>query len=58
MNWEKEAIEDLRKHKSEKESLENLKIRIASVEDRMRAIKCSQSDSVPVQGGCPRQRSI
>ena len=51
MNWEKEAVEDLRKYKSEKDSLENLKLRIAAIEDRMRAIKCSRSDSVPVQGG-------
>ena len=54
MNWEKEAIEDLRRYKNLESSLESLKLKIAALQDKYQAIRCSQSDTVPVQGGTSR----
>lgn len=54
MNWQKAAIEDLRKYQAQKESLANMKLRIAALVEKYRAIKCVSTDSTPVQGGASR----
>lgn len=54
MNWQKSAIEDLRKHEAQVKSLENIRLRIAALASSFEAIKCGLSDSTPVQGGASR----
>ena len=50
MNWKDEAKNELRNYREIRESIQNIKDRIASVRIRKTAIK-SGSDSTPVQGG-------
>lgn len=54
MDWKKEAINDLRQYRDLKSSLESLQLKIAALEDKYQAIRCSRTDSVPVQGGASR----
>ena len=50
MNWQKEAVNDLKSYEARRQSVDNLKERIADLEKR--AIKLGgTSNSVPVQGG-------
>lgn len=51
MNWKQEAINDLRSYEAQKQSLNCIKERISALEDSYQAIKCSQTDSIAVQGG-------
>ena len=48
MDWKKEAINDLRQYRDLKSSLESLQLKIAALEDKYQAIRCSRTDSVPV----------
>lgn len=50
MNWKEEAKRELRNYAALKESIPNLKERIAGIRARKTAIK-SSGDSTPVQGG-------
>ncbi len=50
MNWQKEAINDLRNYRQRKQSLENMAERRAALEDRFKSIRCVSTDADPVQG--------
>ena len=54
MNWQKEAINDLRNYRQRKQSLENMAERRAALEDRFKSIRCVSTDAEPVQGGGSR----
>jgi len=54
MNWQKSAMEDLRKYNAQKESLDNARERIGALKYRFESVRCSSSDSTPVQGGASR----
>ena len=54
MNWQKEAINDLRNYRQRKQSLENMAERRAALEDRFKSIRCVATDADPVQGGSSR----
>lgn len=54
MNWQKEAINDLRQYYARKQSLENMAERKLALEEKFKAIKCAMSDSTPVMGGASR----
>lgn len=54
MNWQKEAINDLRQYYSRKQALENMTERKLALEEKFMAIKCAMSDSTPVMGGASR----
>ena len=54
MNWQKEAINDLRQYCSRKQSLENLAERKRAFEEKYKAIRCSMCDTDPVMGGSSR----
>lgn len=51
MNWQKEAIFDLKNYQPRKQSLENIKERIRALQEKSRSIKSAFSDATPVQGG-------
>lgn len=54
MNWQKEAINELRQYYPRKQSLENMAERRQALEERYKAIKCASADSTPVMGGTSR----
>lgn len=54
MNWQKEAINDLKNYRQRKQSLANMADRRAALEDRFKGIKCAATDVTPVQGGSSR----
>ncbi len=54
MKWEEYAIEDLRKYKYLKGSLENIRERIKVLELKYQSVKCATVDKVPVKGGSSR----
>ena len=54
MNWQKAAIEDLKKYPMQKDSLENVKKRIGALKEKYQSIKCTLSDTTPVMGGSSR----
>lgn len=49
MNWQNEAIEDLKKYLYMKDSLLNIQERIAALESNCTAIKSATIDTVPVK---------
>lgn len=52
MDWKKSAIDDLRNYCRRRDSLDNIKARIAALKDQYASVKCALgSDPVPVQGG-------
>lgn len=52
MDWKKSAIEDLCYYCRRRDSLDNIKTRIAALKDQYASVKCALgSDSTPVQGG-------
>lgn len=54
MNWQKEAIADLRCYRSRKMSIESMTERLKALEDKFGAIRCATTDSTPVMGGASR----
>ncbi|ADD02658.1 hypothetical protein TthWC1_2581 [Thermoanaerobacter thermohydrosulfuricus WC1] len=54
MKWEEYAIEDLRKYKYLKGSLENIRERIKVLELKYQSVKYATVDKVPVKGGSSR----
>lgn len=54
MNWQKAAIEDLRKYQAQKASLNNILGRARALKETYLSIKCVMSDSTPVIGGSSR----
>lgn len=54
MNWEKEAINDLKTYAARKGSVQNLKERIAELSARAEGLRAISADA-PVQGGASRQ---
>jgi ArpU family phage transcriptional regulator len=55
MDWKKSAIEDLQKYSRRRDSLDNIKTRIAALKEQYASVKCALgSDSVAVQGGGSR----
>ena len=53
MNWQKEAINDLKSYTARKMSVDNMKQKIRELENRAIRLGSSSSD-VPVQGGSSR----
>lgn len=51
MNWQNEAIEDLKKYSQMKESLQNIQERITALELDLQTVKSKNFDAEPVQGG-------
>lgn len=51
MNWQKEAIEDLKNYKNLKEGIKSIKLRIRILDDNFRAIKSGDFSEQKVQGG-------
>ncbi len=51
MNWQKEAIEDLKNYNSLKEGVNSLKLRICSLNNTYKAIKSGDFYTIKVQGG-------
>mgnify|MGYP004530145459 CR=1 FL=1 len=51
MNWQKEAIEDLKNYKNLKEGIKSIKLRIRILDDNLRAIKSGDFSEQKVQGG-------
>ena len=54
MNWQKEAVSDLRSYKGRKQALDNMALRRAALEDRFQSVRCASADAAPVQGGSSR----
>ena len=54
MNWQKEAIADLRCYRSRKMSIESMTERLKALGDKFGAIRCATTDSTPVMGGASR----
>ena len=54
MNWQKEAINDLRSYKGRKQALDNMALRRAALEDRFQSVRCASADAATVQGGSSR----
>lgn len=51
MNWQKEAIEDLKNYKNLKEGIKSIKLRIRILDDNLRAIKSGDFSEQKIQGG-------
>ena len=51
MNWQKEAIEDLKNYNNLKEGIKSLKLRINSLNNNYKAIKTGDFSMQKVQGG-------
>ena len=51
MNWQKEAIEDLRGYETLKEGIKSIKIRIASLDECYKALKTENYEADIVKGG-------
>lgn len=51
MNWQKEAIEDLKNYNNLKEGIKSLKLRINSLNNNYKAIKTGDFSLQKVQGG-------
>lgn len=51
MDWKRAAIEDLRTYNKRKQSLENIREKIRSLDDQFKSIKMSSADITPIQGG-------
>jgi ArpU family phage transcriptional regulator len=54
MNWQNEAIEDLKKYTQMRESLENIRERISALKYSYTAIKPATMDTTPVMGGASK----
>ena len=54
MNWQKEAIADLRNYRQRKKSIDSMAERIRVLEDKYTSIRCSAMDTTPVMGGSSR----
>lgn len=54
MNWQKEAVSELRKYKARRQSLDSMAERRAALEDAFRGIRSAAADAAPVQGGANR----
>lgn len=54
MNWQKEAVNELRKYRARRQALENMAERRATLEDAFRGVRCAAADAIPVQGGANR----
>ena len=54
MNWQKEAIADLRNYRQRKKSIDSMAERIRALEDKYKSIRCATIDTTPVMGGSSR----
>lgn len=57
MNWQNEAVEDLKKYAQMKESLNNIKSRINALEEDYTAVKSVAPETAPVMGGASRNEN-
>lgn len=57
MNWQKEAIDDLNKYLSRKNSILSMKEKIQELKAREESLK-SANDSTPVQGGASKREDM
>lgn len=54
MNWQRAAIDDLRKYENQKASLDHIVQRIGALKSGYEALKCVTTDKTPVMGGGSR----
>ena len=54
MNWQKEAVSELRRYRARRQSLDSMAERRAALEDAFRGIRSAAADATPVQGGANR----
>lgn len=54
MNWQKEAINDLRNYLPRKRAVESMRERKRALEEKFQSIKCVTMDADPVKGGGSR----
>jgi hypothetical protein len=57
MNWQNEAVEDLKKYAQMKESLINIHERIAALESDYTGIKSMATNEVPIRGGSSKNEA-
>nr|DAI35509.1 MAG TPA: transcriptional regulator [Caudoviricetes sp.] len=54
MNWQKEAVNDLRNYLPRKRAMESMRERKRALEEKFQSIKCVTMDADPVKGGGSR----
>lgn len=54
MNWQKEAVSELRNYRQRRQAIENMAERLQILREAFTAIRCAATDSTPVMGGASR----
>lgn len=54
MNWQKEAISELRNYEKRKSAIESMTERLRILDEKFKSIRCATTDNVPVMGGASR----
>lgn len=54
MNWQKEAVSELRNYRQRRQAIENMAERLQILGEKFTAIRCAAMDSTPVMGGASR----
>ena len=54
MNWQKEAVSELRNYRQRRQAIESMAERLQILREAFTAIRCATMDSTPVMGGASR----
>lgn len=54
MNWQKEAISELRNYEKRKSAIASMTERLRILDEKFKSIRCATTDNVPVMGGASR----